>query len=535
MLKKTDIALALVSGILLVLGFPPFDFYPLAWIALIPLFVSLMEKNAKASFYLGMLTGFVYFVGTVYWIFNSIYFYGNIPAVLSLLILIALCLYLGAYVGVFSVLLNFLSRHSRLPVLFTAPVLWVTLEFLRTYALTGFPWSVLGYSQYKFLTLIQISDITGIYGVSFLVAALNGAIFDVMVYWPKRLSRMPLYGRWQITIGLIIFSLVVAVSLFYGMWRLKTVEKGRNMRVSVIQGNFEQEKKWDVKFKRQIIDSYKRHTLKASLDYPELIVWPETSIPFVFGQDEALTAEIREFQKTLESYLLFGGVTVKDVSDNKPRSPAAFLRKQEAGVQGKNQIANSAILMSPDGEVLSVYDKIHLVPYGEYVPLRKILPFIKKLVVGVGDFMQGKEYTVTDIPGARISSPICYEIIFPGLVRKFADKGANLFVTITNDAWFGRTSAPYQHFSMAVFRAVENRVPVIRAANTGISGFIDAKGRIQKKSGIFVEAVLTDDVTLESFKKSFYSRYGDLFAFLCIISFVLLIANNVYPKKRSAS
>ncbi|MEE8329950.1 MAG: apolipoprotein N-acyltransferase [Thermodesulfovibrionia bacterium] len=515
MLKKTDIALALISGILLVLGFPPFDFYPLAWIALIPLFVSLMEKRAKASFYLGMLTGFVYFTGTVYWIFNSIYFYGNIPAFLSLLILIALCLYLGAYVGVFSVLLNFLSRNSRLPVLFIAPVLWVTLEFLRTYALTGFPWSVLGYSQYKFLTLIQISDITGIYGVSFLVAALNGAIFDVMVYWPKRLSRMPLYGRWQMTIGLIIFSLIVTMSLFYGMWRLETVEKGQKMRVSVIQGNFEQEKKWDIKFKRQIIDTYKEHTLKASLDNSELIVWPETSIPFIFGRDKALTAEIKEFQKTLNSYLLFGGVVVKDKKDD------------------KYQISNSAILMSPDGEVLSVYDKMHLVPYGEYVPLRKIFPFIGKLVVGIGDFIQGKEYTVMDMPGARVSSLICYEIIFPGLVRKFADKGANLFVTITNDAWFGRTSAPYQHFSMAVFRAVENRIPVIRAANTGISGFIDAKGRIQKKSGIFVEAVLTENITLESFKKSFYSRYGDLFAFLCIISSVLLIANNIYPKKRN--
>jgi apolipoprotein N-acyltransferase len=187
--------------------------------------------------------------------------------------------------------------------------------------------------------------------------------------------------------------------------------------------------------------------------------------------------------------------------------------------------------MSPDGEVLSVYDKIHLVPFGEYVPLRNFLPFVRKLTVGIGDFMSGRTYTVMDTPFARISTPVCFEIIFPGLVRKFVHGGANLIVTVTNDAWFGQSSAPYQHFSMAVLRAVENRVPVVRAANTGISGFIDAKGRIRQKSGIYEEDVLTDDLTLNTFQESFYSRYGDLFAFLCIMSSVLLVANNIHPKK----
>jgi len=514
MVRKKDIALALISGILLVLGFPPFDFYPLMWIAIVPLLISLWDKTMKSSFFLGTLTGFVYFAGTIYWVFNSIYFYGHVPAVLSLFLLIGLCLYLGSYIGIFSVFFNFISRRSRFPALFLVPIIWVTLEFLRTYALTGFPWSVLGYSQYKFLTLIQISDITGVYGVSFLVAALNGAIFDVVVQWPKRLSRMPLFDRWPVTVGLLILTLIIAASLLYGIQKLKTNEEGQNIRASVIQGNFEQEKKWDIKFNRQIIDTYKRLSIKASTDFPDLIVWPESAIPFVFGYDEPLTDEIIEFQKTLDSYLLFGGVIIRDIKDN------------------KYQLSNSAILMSPEGEVLSIYDKIHLVPYGEYVPLRRFFPFVEKLAVGIGDFRPGNEYTVMDIPSAKISNFICYEIIFPGLVRKFANRGANLFVTITNDAWFGRTSAPYQHFSMAVFRAVENRVPVLRAANTGISGFIDAKGRIIKKSDIFVEAVLTENLTIGSFEKSFYTKYGDLFTFLCIIGFILLVANNFYPGKK---
>lgn len=518
MIRKKDISLSLISGTMLALAFPPLDFYSLAWVAIIPLLISLGGKELKASFFLGTLTGFVYFIGTIYWVFNSMYFYGGIPAVLSLLILIALCLYLGIYIGIFSMLFRYLSKRSRFPALFIIPVLWVTLEVVRTYAFTGFPWSILGYSQYKFLALIQVADITGVYGVSFLVAAVNGAIFDIVVYWPKKLNKMPLMDRWPMPVGLSVLTLFLAVSIFYGMWQLRADEIGKKIRASVIQGNFEQEMKWDIKFQRKIIDTYKRLTAKAASYSPSLIVWPETAVPFVFGNlaspsDASLTAELVDFQKTLGAHLLFGSVIAKDVKDD------------------RYQLSNSAVLMSPDGKVLSEYDKIHLVPYGEYVPLRRFFPFIEKLVVGIGDFVPGEEYTVMDMQKAKVSPLICYEIIFPGMVRKFADKGANLFVTITNDAWFGRSSAPYQHFSMAVFRAIENRAPVLRAANTGISGFIDTRGRIKGKSDIFVESVLTGEVAIGSLKKSFYTKYGDLFAFLCIISCVLLIANNIYPKK----
>ena len=283
MVRKKDIVLALISGVLLIFGFPPFDLYPLAWGALVPLLISLWGKKVKASFFLGMITGFVYFAGTIYWVFNSIYFYSNVPAVLSILLLIALCLYLGAYVGIFSMFFNFLSKRSRFPALFLVPVIWVTLEFLRTYALTGFQWSVLGYSQYKFLTLIQISDITGVYGVSFLVAVMNGAIFDVFASWPKRVNMMPLFERWPLVIGLLATVLVIILSLSYGAWRLKTDDEGQKIRVSVVQGNFEQSKKWDVSFQNEIIDTYKRLTIEASAESPDLIVWPETAVPFTFG------------------------------------------------------------------------------------------------------------------------------------------------------------------------------------------------------------------------------------------------------------
>ena len=513
MMRKTDILMALVSGILLFLSFPPIDFYPLAWIALVPLLIALQGKNAGTSFFLGTLTGFVYFLGTIYWVSHSIYVYGNLPAILSLILLILLCIYLAVYVGIFSMVFNFLSVKSGFPAFPVIPVLWVSLEYLRTYALTGFPWSSLGYSQYKLLTLIQISDITGIYGISFLVAGLNGIIFDAVVYWPKRSSEKPLFARWPLILSTIIFAVIITTTVSYGKRKLNGDDNGRPIKVSVVQGNIEQDKKWDVRFQRDVIDTYKRLSINASKSAPDIIVWPETAVPFVFGNNKMLTEEVTTFQKELGAHLLFGSVRVKHIEG------------------GESSMSNSAILLSPEGETLSIYDKLRLVPYGEYVPLRRVFTFIERLTAGIGDFIPGGEAVVMETPFAKIGNLICYEIVFPGLARRFVDKGANVLVTITNDAWFGRTSAPYQHFSMAVFRAVENRVPVVRSANTGISGFIDSKGRIKRKSDIFVETVLTEDISAGS-KRSFYTKHGDVFAFLCIISSVLLMFRVFFFRKR---
>lgn len=507
--------MAVISGILLILAFPPFDFYPLAWIALIPLLIALWGKNIKTSFYLGLLTGFVYFIGTVYWVSHSMYVYGGLPVILCLLLVILLSLYLACYVGTFAMFFTYLSRNSKLPALLLVPVLWVTLEFLRTYALTGFPWSILGYSQYKLLHVIQIADITGIYGISFLVSALNGALFDVSVYWPKRSGAMPLFGRLPLTLGILVYAIIIAFSIYYSGERLAGNDRGQTVHVSVVQGNIEQDKKWDTRFQREVIDKYKGLTVNAVTDSTDLIVWPETALPFAFGYDEVLTEEISSFQKQLDSHLLFGSILVKGDGTN------------------EKLMSNSVVLLSPEGKIVSVYDKIHLVPYGEYVPLKTIFPFIKKLTVGIGNFMPGKGPVVMETPFARIGNLICYEIIFPGLVRKFVDKGANVLVTVTNDAWFGRTSAPYQHFSMAVFRAIENRSPVVRAANTGISGFIDSSGRIINKSDIFVDEALTEEVRVGN-EKSFYTRYGDMFALLCILTSVLMIINKLLNEGRTS-
>ncbi len=507
-INKSDIVLSILSGILMSLGFPLFDFYPAAWFAFVPLLFALRGKSTKHAFRLGTLSGLAFYLSTIYWVYHSMYHYGYLPLYVSILIMFLLCLYLSLYTGLFSMLLNYVSTTFRIPAMIAAPAIWVTMEYIRTYALTGYPWALLGYSQYKFLPMIQISAITGVYGISFLLIAFNGAIFDVIRTYLKRDDPTAPVPGIVLSCG-IILAAIIGMSLFYGMESLAYENGGSTIKVSIVQGNISQDKKWNYEFQRDVIDTYKRLTSAISSNNPDLIVWPETAVPFIYGRSETYTEELSEFQKTFSSHLLLGAITEKEDS----------------------RLANSSVLLSPGGELAAVYDKIHLVPYGEYVPLRQFLPFIDKLTAVSGDFAVGREPVVLETPFAKIGSLICYEIIFPGLVRQFAANGANLFVTITNDAWFGPTSAPYQHFSKAVFRAIENRVPVARAANTGISGFIDSRGRILGTSDIFVEAAMTQELSL-GHEKSIYTKYGDVFAYLCIISTVLLLAASFYKSRQ---
>lgn len=496
---------AVLSGALLISCFPTFDLYLLAWVALVPFLVSLYDQQPKEAFISGMLMGVVYFFGTTYWIYHSLNHFGNIPFLLSLILVFFLSLYLSLYTGLFAMLFSMKITTTRLPALLIAPVFWTSLEFIRSYALTGFPWSSLGYSQYKFLLGIQFADITGIYGVSFLIVAINGAIADIFIV-KKRLQDMPLFSLSRTVSGFAALGIILLFVFSYGYWRLNQHRPGNPLRVSIIQGNIEQSKKWNPEYQDEVINTYKELTTLAASSSPSLIIWPETSLPFYFGYDTVRTSDFVSFQKQLNTYLLFGSVTVKEAASGK--SPAL--------------LANSAVLLDKNGNVPYIYDKIHLVPFGEYVPFRGVLFFLDKLVAGVGDFTPGGKYIKASTSSGSFSTLVCYEIIFPGLVRKFYSRDGDFIVTITNDAWFGKTTGPYQHFSIAVLRAIENRKPLIRAANTGVSGFIDSSGRILKTTPVFERMVETMDMFTDT-TRSFYSKYGDIFLYLCMVVFILFL------------
>ena len=493
--------LSVISGALLVLCFPTAEMYMLAWVALVPFLTALWEMTPSRAFKAGFFMGLPYFFGTLYWVYHSITYYGGVPFIAALALVLVLAVCLSLFTAAFGFLFSHSIRNTHLPALFLAPLFWVVCEFVRSYAFTGFPWSSIGYSQYKFLPAIQFADITGIYGVSFFVLAVNGAIADIFISRARRKDR-PLADLWPAAAGMVVLAASALVIFAYGHFRLGQDRPGETVTVSVVQGNIEQDVKWDPIYQRDTIDTYKALTAAVATEVPGLVVWPETAVPIYWEQDAEYTAELKDLAGALGTNLLFGVITVKDTA----------------------RLSNSAVLLDENGETRYVYDKIHLVPFGEYIPFSPVLGlFVNRLVEGIGEYVPGRKAEKAKTSIGSFGTMVCYEIIFPGLVRKFYKRGGDFMVNITNDAWFGRTNGPYQHFSMGVLRAVENRKPLVRAANTGISGFIDSSGRILQTLPLFSRGAITEHIRTDR-TRTFYSRYGDLFSYLCIITTVILLA-----------
>ncbi len=497
-----------LSGLLLAFSFPSWN--PawngsyFAFIALIPLFFACKEQSPKQSFFLGWFAGLIYFAVSLYWVTISMHQYGGLPWAASVFFMLLLSAYLAIYVGCFTTLIHF-SKKSLLVV---APLGWAALEYLRGHLLTGFPWNALGYSQYRNLPLIQIADITSVYGVSALIVFINVAIFLVVrMAWDKKvLAKSPA----------IILSAVLAATLLYGYYRLSLpMGSGKPLRVAVIQGNIDQAIKWTPAARDKTLETYERLSFPFS-HLADLVVWPEAALPVFFQNEPLYQQKLVDLIQRGNYGLLFGSPAFKTTAS------------------GQISLLNSAYLLSPSfkSTPLFQYDKMHLVPFGEYVPLKSALFFVDKMVTGIGEFVPGKEATVMELPSAKIGTAICYEVIFPELTRQFVQNGANVMITITNDAWFGHSSAPYQHFSMVVFRAIENRVPFARSANTGISGFIDAHGTILQRSEIFVEEARLEELS-RGFQKTIYTMYGDFFAVGSVIFTSIFIGFVAISRKSS--
>jgi apolipoprotein N-acyltransferase len=503
---RSQLILCIAGAGLLTLSFPKADQGWMAWFGLVPLLLAIRQVYPKNAFLLGFIFGMVHHLGLVYWTVHTMHHYGNLPVFQAVIILFLLAGYLSLFPGLFAALLAWLrSKPSNLPLI--APALWCVLEIVRTHLFTGFPWALLGYSQYDHLWMIQTADLFGVYGVSFFIVLVNTVLTLAILGWLElEWQNQISTGKLIACCGALVAALAVAVC-GYGIRRIQAVDLSADaadkVGAAVIQGNIDQAQKWDPRFQVLTTVKYRNLSLQPSIKGADLVVWPETAAPFYFTDDEVLSKMVIEGVKTADAHFIIG-------------SPSY------AGGKEKLIYYNSAYLVAPDGQTLGKYDKVHLVPFGEYVPMKALLPFIDKLVAQVGDFKPGRLGNTLKWENRQVGMLICYEVIFPDLARAMVRNGAHLLVNITNDAWFGRTSAAYQHFSMAVFRAVENRRSLARAANTGISGFIDPCGRIVSPTDLFQEAAVMTSVALMK-TTSLYTRWGDwplgLLAFGSILFF----------------
>ena len=515
MINKQKILLAGLSGLMLTGAFPKINLDWLAWFSLVPLLIAVQNLTWKDSMRLGLTAGLIHYLTLVYWLYYTMQIYGHLPWYLSIPVLFLMATYLALYITAFAILAARLHNKPAVG-LFVIPALWVSLEYIRSFLFTGFPWELMGYSQYRALHIIQISDIFGVYGISFLILLTNVAIYQIYHYYTPGDWHKTAYTRGTM-IGVVLAAVImISAAWLYGALRIKSIDalagNSASEKIAVVQGNIEQSMKWDPTFQVETIRKYTRLSRQADNQKPDLIVWPETATPFYFLYDTRLSDMVLRGIREVDTHFLIG-------------SPS-FSKKDK-----RIEYYNSAYLMGPDGKAIGKYDKAHLVPYGEYVPLKKWLPFLGKMVAQVGDFVAGKKGETLAWNDYKLGVLICYEIIFSDLSRAVTKNGAAVLINITNDAWYGRTSAPYQHFSMAILRAVENRRSLIRAANTGISGFIDPVGRVTASTQLFTDAAITRNVSLLT-HVTFYTRYGELFARFCLAITLLAICIKVLEFKK---
>jgi len=505
---------AALSGCLLTLAQPlPWEVNLgfLAWAALVPLVVPLRGATQGERFAMGAIAGGVHYITSLYWLVGTLNTYGNLNLPGSLFTTLLLVALQTAYLILATVLLGKLSdKAPRFPLAASLPLLWVTMEFLRTtFPFGGFPWALLGYSQGGYTRLAQAADIGGVYLVSFAVALVNGAIADVIGKFAGGENR-PL--PWRPAATAVI---VVAAMFAYGTWRVAQVtarmQEAKPIKVAALQGDIRQDMKWDRDTVDFILNRYMEFQNEAVQKGAQLVVWPEAALPFALERHMAGLGLCADLRKT-GAYTLVGSVDFY------------YQDKRE-------KFTNSAYLIGPRG-IEGKYSKIHLVPFGEYIPMAEYLGFVDKIVKGAaGNFSAGEKIEVFDIPRGKFGVIICYEAIYGNLTRKFAGNGAGMLVNITNDAWFGDTSAPRQHLAMAAFRCIENHKWMIRAANTGISAFIDPLGRVKERTKLFTPAMLIGDV---SFMPGLtpYAAGGDLFLYATVVICIAVCARVFLKNKK---
>lgn len=445
----------------------------------------------------------IYFTGTLYWITGVMVMYGNLAGWVGVAINALLVLYLSLYPALFAVIVwRARAAHGALAIALS-PCVWVATELGRTDIFGGFPWVLLGYSQTSVLPIAQLASLVGVYGVSLIVASTSAAV--VVAFDRRLVSR----SRRFAPSAVVIAALVVAAA--WGSRRLGRSEltrEGSPVRVGLIQGNVDQAIKWDPARASEIFADYIRKTRQAISEGASLVIWPESSTPFMFEEDRAGADVVRALARQARVPILFGSDQVEWRVAGNQRTPDKYY--------------NAAFLVGADGSTKGIYRKLHLVPFGEYIPFQKLLFFAAPLTEQVGSFTPGDAATLLPVAGHPISVAICYEVVYAPLVRRFVAGGSELLTTMTNDAWFGDTSAPDQHFEQASMRAIENARYLVRAANTGVSGIVDPYGRVLHRTPVYQPAVVVGDARFLT-STTLYTRIGDVAAYASVIATLALL------------
>jgi apolipoprotein N-acyltransferase len=510
--SQEDLPLAIASGVLLALSFPKFGHPALAWIALTPLLVALARPmSLTRAFWLGLLTGNVYLWGTLYWLSNVMTRYGDINLAGSIVINAVFISYLALYPALFAVVVRRLWIAFGPPALAAVPFVWTATELGRMYIFTGFPWVLLGYSQTTVLPIAQAASVVGVFGVSAIVSATSAALAAVVVARTLRPAA-------------VVLACVLLIAV-WGNMRARTAEltrAGQPVSVGVVQPNTLEEEVENLSNAPVILQRTLSLTREAIAKGAAVVVLPESSLsPYTLEDYPDVALAIRQVARD-------AGVSVLVGSD----------QYDWRIVEGRRQVDksfNAAFIIRPDGTTGAVYRKMHLVPWGEYVPLRNWLTFVGPLVRAIGrGFDAGDTMTLLPVGQHAISTAICYEIIYPDLVRRFVLQGSELLTTITNDSWFGETSAPYQHFEQASMRAIELGRYLVRSANTGISGIVDPYGHVLARTDIFHPAVVVGEARFLR-ATTIYTRIGDVFAYASVIlTAALLILAQRHDVQRRA-
>lgn len=493
--------LAIGSGVALAFSFPNYNLPLLAWISVAMLMLAALSGSTREAALYGFINGAIFYPVSVPWIDTVMQQYGSVPPLPAAGIL-ALITLAGALIQlVFAVLVARAGKSSIGLACMLAPFLWVALEFARTHLpIIGFPWNLLGYAASGNLALVQLTSITGIYGLSLLVAAFN-ALLVWAVAAPSKRSRLTAGG--------------VAVALILIAWiGPRFVPHAASDHVAhLVQTNFPQSESYPANWMDLHANDMQRLeqiSIDAARKSPGIIIWPEVPAPFSL-QDP-------KFAAIAERIAHLGG-------EDFGQHFLVGVVEWQGGVLWQGNASNSAVLLGPTGHREFAYNKIHLVPFGEYVPYRKWLTFANSLVAGIGDFTPGHTYEVGNLPGGRFSVYICYEAIFPDLVRRFVARGAGLLINISNDGWFGHEAAPAQHLMMARVRAAENRRWLLRCTNTGFTVDVDPYGRTVASLAPYIRGQLDAPYAFRT-DLTPYARWGDWLAWLSILMVIMLVGGD---------